>query len=786
MKLLTAVFSILFFCFTTELGAQNAPVVTLGTVSTSASTVVVSVTVTNFTNIKAFDLKILYNQAIANPTGVTKGTGLGGSANYNLSKPGKIVIGWYAGSGVTMSDGSAIFNISFDKLSNRVLNLEFDFTDDYDCQFYNGSNQKLNDTPSGSFFIQGALTFTGESPVTTAPILTAAINDKIDIPITVSGFNNIGAVSLTLNYDSAVLGFNSGTNTGNYPGLVFGNTVPGAVIIGGFSSDTSGYTLANESVLFTLNFTYKGGSSVLSWNDNGESCEYTGPLSEVVLSDTPQSTYYINGSVGSVQVALAPEIEVEEFINPVFCNGSGTIPLTFTNVPDGTYTINFFGGSFPNIDVLASAAVISAPAGIYNDVQITVNGETSVSGVNVVLTDPASPVQPVITAGGPTSFCEGGNVVLTSVEALTYQWSTGETTQNITVSASGNYSVTVSNASGCSATSEVTIVTVNAKPEKPALVNCWDEFIYNTNTCTWENAGVKPAKPAMVNCWDDFQFSETLCAWENKGAEPLKPEVVNCWDEFVFNTNTCMWENSGVQPVEPVKVNCWDDFHFNETLCVWENNSTEPLKPEIVNCWDEFVFNSNNCVWNNIGTKPTKPTQVNCWDDLSFNTNSCEWENIGVELEKPAIVNCWDDFQFNEISCAWENKGTKPVEPTPLKSWDEFIFNSVSCAWENIGVATGLDIYRNVIEMALTSYPNPFTEKTTIQYVLPENGRVNMEVSGILGNRITLLSNQFQPAGEYLLDLDGEQLAAGIYQITLRLTGVNGGDLTGTFRIIKQ
>ena len=274
---------------------------------------------------------------------------------------------------------------------------------------------------------------------------------------------------------------------------------------------------------------------------------------------------------------------------------TGIIPITFTNVPDGTYTINYDGGSFPNIDVSASAAIISAPAGIYNDLQITVNGETSVLGVNVVLTDPESPVQPVITAGRPTSFCEGGSLVLTSSEALTYQWSTGETTQNITVSVSGNYSVTVSNASGCNATSEVTVVTVNAKPEKPAMVNCWDEFIFNINTCTWETSGVKPAEPAKVNCWDEFQFNETLCAWENKGTEPLKPEIVNCWDELVFNNTTCAWDNVGAKPVEPARVNCWDEFTFNTNSCIWENIGEQPAEPAKVNCWDDYRFNETVC-----------------------------------------------------------------------------------------------------------------------------------------------------------------------------------------------
>ena len=814
-KIIAAFLTFLFIGISMSLGAQNSPVVTLGTVSTSASTVVVSVTVANFTNIKACDLKMLYNQAIANPTGVAKGTGLGGSVSVNLSNPGEIVIGWYAGAGISMTDGSAIFNITFNKLSFGTLNLEFDFTDDYDCQFYDSTNQKLIDVPSGTFYIPGSITFLNdtECPVTTIPTLTAALNDNINIPVSVTGFNNIGAVSLTLKYDSLALRFNSAINTGGFPDMIINNPKPGIVTVSGITNNPSGFSLTNNSVFFTLNFTYLKATAAISWFDDGTSCEYASRFPDYnVLNDIPQSTYFIDGSVSSNQAT--PGILAGTVTNPTTCSGNGIIPLTLTNVPDGTYTVNYDGGSFPNIDVLANAAIISASAGIYNNLQITVNGLTSALGVNVVLTDPAAPDQPVIAAGGPTTFCEGGNVVLTSSEALTYQWSTGETTQNITVSVSGNYSVTVSNASVCGAMSEVLEVIVNAKPEKPAEVNCWDEFNFNTNTCIWENSGVKPAEPAKVNCWDDFRFNETLCTWENKGTEPgkpaivncwdvfefnntnctwdnigtqpIKPTPVNCWDEFSFNTNSCMWENSGVKPAEPAKANCWDDYQFNSILCTWENKGTEPLKPEIVNCWDNFEFNSTSCIWDNIGTQPIKPNQVNCWDEFSFNTNSCMWENSGVKPAEPSKVNCWDDYQFVEANCAWENIGAKPVEPTPLKSWDEYIFNPVNCAWENIGIATGVDIYGNAEEMTLTCYPNPFSEKATIQYLLPENGNVNIEVTGILGNRIKLLSNQFQSAGEYLLDLDGEILASGIYQITLRLTGVNGGEWTKTIRTIKQ
>ena len=73
-------------------------------------------------------------------------------------------------------------------------------------------------------------------------------------------------------------------------------------------------------------------------------------------------------------------------------------------------------------------------------------------------------MSPVITAGGATTFCAGGSVTLTASAASSYAWSTGATTQSISVNATGNYTVTVSNASGCSAISGAKSVVVNAAP----------------------------------------------------------------------------------------------------------------------------------------------------------------------------------------------------------------------------------------------------------------------------------------------------------------------------------
>jgi PKD repeat protein len=101
--------------------------------------------------------------------------------------------------------------------------------------------------------------------------------------------------------------------------------------------------------------------------------------------------------------------------------------------------------------------------------------------------------KPAITAGGPVSFCQGGNVVLSAPAGFTtYTWSNGATTQSITVSASGNFSVTVTNARGCAAVSDPVTVTVNPSP------NADFNFTVNGATVSFANTSTG----ATTYLWD--------------------------------------------------------------------------------------------------------------------------------------------------------------------------------------------------------------------------------------------------------------------------------------------
>ena len=88
------------------------------------------------------------------------------------------------------------------------------------------------------------------------------------------------------------------------------------------------------------------------------------------------------------------------------------------------------------------------------------------SGCPVVITATVNPLPtPSITAGGPLSFCTGGSVTLTeSGAAGAILWSTSATTSSIVATTTGAYTVSVTDANGCTGTSAATTVTANPLP----------------------------------------------------------------------------------------------------------------------------------------------------------------------------------------------------------------------------------------------------------------------------------------------------------------------------------
>jgi hypothetical protein len=117
------------------------------------------------------------------------------------------------------------------------------------------------------------------------------------------------------------------------------------------------------------------------------------------------------------------------------------------------YSNNGYGGSY-------HIAFNSLPAGTY---YLLINaGQYNAYNFSGYYW-PCDPTASVITAGGPTTFCQGGSVGLNLSGAYNnYVWSTGATTGSISATTTGNYSVTAYDFDGCAHPSNS--ISVTAQP----------------------------------------------------------------------------------------------------------------------------------------------------------------------------------------------------------------------------------------------------------------------------------------------------------------------------------
>lgn len=61
------------------------------------------------------------------------------------------------------------------------------------------------------------------------------------------------------------------------------------------------------------------------------------------------------------------------------------------------------------------------------------------------------------------------------------------------------------------------------------------------------------------------------------------------------------------------------------------------------------------------------------------------------------------------------------------------------------------------------NYPNPFNPQTTIEYSLPEQAWVRLEIYNSLGQRVTVLVDRIQQPGNYTIEWRGDNRASGVY-----------------------
>lgn len=176
------------------------------------------------------------------------------------------------------------------------------------------------------------------------------------------------------------------------------------------------------------------------------------------------------------------------------CRGNLTANVTSSSNPAPTITFSMGSlstGTYDTYQWYFNGALIGGatnsthvPIEGYGLYQVDVTNAGGCEGSETYCLSPAE-----LDVDGPTTFCEGGSVMLSVVNGDSQVWSTGSLSPSITVNSSGTYSVTVLNsAAGCSVNLQQSVV-VHTNPN-PTISLAGDNLTTSTfSTYQWNFNG---------------------------------------------------------------------------------------------------------------------------------------------------------------------------------------------------------------------------------------------------------------------------------------------------------
>jgi len=208
------------------------------------------------------------------------------------------------------------------------------------------------------------------------------------------------------------------------------------------------------------------------------------------------------------------------YTNASGCTATVTKPISVNVIPSAVVSANgpttFCSGGSVTLTAPAASSYlwstgettqsISPNATAIIDVVVTTAG-CSATSAPITVTVNALPT-PVVTTNN-VAICQGASATLTSSPAASYLWNNGSTNASINVTSAGNYTVTVTDANGCSATSAPIAIAVSNNPvvsiaaAGPTSFCQGQSVVLNTNTngstYAWSNGQTTPSITANTS-----------------------------------------------------------------------------------------------------------------------------------------------------------------------------------------------------------------------------------------------------------------------------------------------
>lgn len=385
---------------------------------------------------------------------------------------------------------------------------------------------------------------------------------------------------------------------------------------------------------------------------------------------------------------------------------------------------------------------------------------------------------PVITSSGPTTFCQGGQVILTASKGDRYFWSFGGKSQSVAVSTSGTYWVSVTNVCGSKTTTRLKVV-VNPIPDCTIIATSPQCALSSTMLCvTATNAKY------LWNTGDTTQC--------------ISPGKAGTYSVKVINASGCSstcsktltggtlpdCTISGVSILCPMQTSIlsapagdvtyqWNTGATTQSIAMWDADT-----------YTVTVTNSNGC--SSSCSKVVSASTSGCL--ISGNLNICAGETTELKGPMDATSYLWSTGSTAGWITVYE-PGTYSLTITSAQGC------VIHCSQEVLsdGCITNLQGYRSYVpdyssiyqqkserivttgkagkELTLPSgtmnaqaYPNPFVQSTMIEFSSSVSQPVSVDIYNVQGQKIASLFKGMLSRNERRqVRFDATDLKEGVY-----------------------
>jgi hypothetical protein len=373
--------------------------------------------------------------------------------------------------------------------------------------------------------------------------------------------------------------------------------------------------------------------------------------------------------------------------------------------------------------------------------------------------------------GADTTFCRNGLFVCDALNAgSSYLWSNGATTQTINATLAGTYSVRITSAAGC-----VTLDTMTLSYKSAPVVNLGADVSF----CPGSSATLDAGNPGLTYLWSTGATTQTITA-----------TTAGQYIVTVFAANGCATNDTlsvSLKAVPVVNLGVDQNICTSDTITLnaanvgatylWSTGeTTQTIKVNLANTYSVAVTNAGGCSANDAVVITNKAVP-----NSTFTTQVIDTAK-GQQVKFTAVAAAGTSYAWNFGDPTSPANTSSLASPTHLFSAQ----GTYTVTLTVTNVATGCkSITKTVVSVTgfandfakvfnLVAAPNPFAGNTKINYELPSNANVTLEVYDMIGRKVSTIANAaYQESGVHTYDFSAgdNQNASGVYMVRLIVDG---------------